>query len=108
MNDSARLALMADSIGNIEEFLYAIDSYELFIQSKVLCHAVVYNLQCIGESVYKLSREYVDTHPQIDWASIEGLRHILVHDYYQINMKTVWGIIQQDIPFLKSYLETEA
>jgi uncharacterized protein with HEPN domain len=107
MNDPARLALMADAIGNIEEFLSSVDSYELFVQNKVLCHAIIYNLQCIGESVYKLSREYVAAHPQMDWAAIEGLRHVLVHDYYQVNMETVWGIIQQDIPVLKTFLESD-
>ena len=59
MNDPARLALMIEAIGNIEEFLSSVESYELFVQNKVLCHAVIYNLQCIGESVYKLSRKYV-------------------------------------------------
>lgn len=47
-------------------------------------------------------------HPQIDWAAIEGLRHVLVHDYYQVNMETIWGIIQQDISALKTFLKTEA
>lgn len=108
MNDPARLALMIEAIGNIEEFLSSVESYELFVQNKVLCHAVIYNLQCIGESVYKLSRKYVTNHPQIDWAAIEGLRHVLVHDYYQVNMETIWGIIQQDIPALKTFLKTEA
>lgn len=108
MNDPARLALMVEAIGNIEEFLSSVESYELFVQNKVLCHAVIYNLQCIGESVYKLSREYVAAHPLIDWAAIEGLRHVLVHDYYQINMETVWGIIQQDIPGLKTFLSSES
>lgn len=108
MNDPARLALMVEAIGNIEEFFSSVESYELFIQNKILCHAVIYNLQCIGESVYKLSREYVAAHPQIDWAAIEGLRHVLVHDYYQVNMETVWGIIKQDVPALKRFLETEA
>ena len=108
MNDPARLALIEESIGNIEEFLSAMDSYELFVQNKVLCHAVIYNLQCIGESVYKLSKEYIAEHPQIDWAAIEGLRHVLVHDYYQVDMETVWGIIKQDIPVLKSFLDSEA
>ncbi len=108
INDPARLSLMADAISNIEEFLSSVDSYELFVQNKILCHAVIYNLQCIGESVYKLSREYVTNHPQIDWAAIEGLRHVLVHDYYQVNMETIWGIIQQDISALKTFLKTEA
>lgn len=33
--------------------------------------------------------------------AIEGLRHVLVHDYYTVNMETVWMILQSDLPELK-------
>lgn len=108
INDPARLELMRESIGNIEEFLTNVHTSDQFISNKILCHAVIYNLQCIGESVYKLSRDYISTHPQMDWAAIERLRHVLVHDYYQVDMETIWGIIEQDLPNLKTFLQKEA
>ena len=104
VNDPARIQLMMDSIANIEEFLLGVESYESFESNKILCHAVIYNLQCIGESVYMLSKDYKDTHHGMDWEAIEGLRHVLVHDYYQVNMVTIWGIIQQDLQPLKMFL----
>ena len=104
INDPARLQLMIEAIDNINEFVKGVSTYEDFSSNKVLCHAVVYNLQCIGENVYRLSREFIDTHPEIDWASIEGLRHVLVHDYYTVNMEMVWAIIQKDLPGLRDYL----
>lgn len=105
INDPARLELMKESIANIEDFLADVHTYDQFKSNKVLCHAVIYNLQCIGESVYKLSREYLSSHPQMDWAAIEGMRHVLVHDYYQVDMETIWGILEQDLPSLKRFLE---
>ena len=36
--------------------------------------------------------------------AIEGLRHVLVHDYYTVNMGMVWTILQKDLPELKAYL----
>lgn len=95
---------MLESILNIEEFVSTVENFEQFAPNKVMCHAVCYNLQCIGESVYKLSKEYVASHPQIDWEAIEGLRHVLVHDYYQVDFGTVWEIVQKDLPLLKTYL----
>lgn len=106
INDPARLELMQEAIGNIEEFITGTESCESFVANKILCHAVVYNLQCIGECSYKLSRDYVSTHPEIDWEAIEGLRHVLVHDYYTVDMATVWAIVVKDLPALKHYLET--
>jgi len=98
---------MKEAIHNIEEFMSGTDTCEAFVSNKLLCHAVVYNLQCIGECSYKLSRNYVMNNPEIDWESIEGLRHVLVHDYYQVDMKTVWAIIEKDLPVLEHYLATE-
>lgn len=96
---------MLDSIANIKEFMAGVESYEDFAGKKVLCHAVIYNLQCIGESVYMLSEDFRNENPDVDWDAIEGLRHVLVHDYYQVNMETVWGILQEDLMPLKEFLE---
>ena len=40
----------------------------------------------------------------MDWEAIEGLRHVLVHDYYQVNLEMIWQIIEKDMPYLKEYL----
>ena len=107
INDPARLALMKEAISNIEAFIVGTDSCEAFVANKLLCHAVVYNLQCIGECSYKLSREYVLSHREIDWEAMEGLRHVLVHDYYTVDMGTVWEILKKDLPVLKDYLNNQ-
>ncbi len=56
---------MMEAIRNIEEFMAGTDTCEAFVANKLLCHAVVYNLQCIGECSYKLSRSYVEEHRSI-------------------------------------------
>lgn len=106
MNDPARLELIRESIENIESFLEDTETCEAFIANKVLCHAVVYNLQCIGESVYRLSNEFTSSHPGIDWEAIKGLRHVLVHDYYNVDMKTIWVILEHDLPELKETIDS--
>ena len=98
---------MLESITNIEEFLVNVKEYSAFASNKVLCHAVVYNLQCIGESVYMLSLDFKRKHPEMDWDAIAGMRHVLVHDYYQVNMETVWKIVEKDLLPLKSYVEKQ-
>ena len=105
LNDGIRINLMLEAIANIEQFMAGGPSYEEFTANKLLCHAVIYNLQCIGESAYKLSREYVQAHPEEDWEAIEGLRHVLVHDYYAVDMSTIGAILESDLPKLKAYLE---
>ncbi len=104
-NDPIRLQLILENINNIEEFTSGINSFEEFTANKILTHAVVYNLQCIGESVYKLSHEFTSSHLGMDWDAIKGLRNVLVHDYYAVNIGKVWAILQNDVPELKKYLQ---
>lgn len=40
----------------------------------------------VGEAVYKLTKEFKESHTETPWRMIEKMRHILVHDYYQINL----------------------
>ena len=62
VNDKERLNLMLEAISNIEEFLTGIYSLEAFSDDKMKRHAICYNLQCIGENCYKLSREFIKEH----------------------------------------------
>ena len=105
-NDKARLELMIEAIDTINEYLKTVTSFEEFQANKLLCHGVVYNLQCIGECAYKLSRPFIDTHKETDWQGMEGLRHVLVHDYYNINIATVWAIVTNDLQPLKLTIKT--
>ena len=104
VNDGVRLSLMLESIANIASFMEGVESLEEFKSDKMLCHAVVYNLQCIGEGAYMLSKDFVAAHNDMNWAAIAGLRHVLVHDYYQVDFETVWWVVQKDLAPLKDYI----
>ena len=105
VNDKAHLELILKSICNIYEFTEHCGSYEQFENNKLCCHAVTYNVQCIGESVYKMSDEFKETHPDVEWHLISGWRHILVHDYYQVSFKFIWNVIKQDLKPLQEKIE---
>ena len=104
VNDKDRLDLMMEAISNIEEFITGINTLEAFSDDKLKRHAICYNLQCIGENCYKLSREFIREHTGINWKSIEGLRHVLVHDYYNVTTEILWNIITEDLEPLKTNL----
>ena len=59
----------------------------------------------IGESVNKLSLEFVDLHKEIDWVSVIGFRNIAVHRYESLDNEMAWEIIIKDVPRLKSVCE---
>lgn len=104
--------------GRLEHILTAIDyiaafteglGYEDLVNDPLHLHAVTHNIQIIGEAVYKITDAFKEGHPETPWQMIEKMRHILVHDYYQINSEVLWDILQNDLQPLREqvvrYLE---
>ena len=88
------------AINNVEEYTKDL-SEEQLKESKLYLHATIYNVQIIGEAVYKLTKDFKKEHPETPWPLIEKMRHILVHDYFRINFEILWTVIKEDIPLLK-------
>ena len=101
--DKDRLEHILEAIGNVETYTEGFD-LEMLSSDKLRLHACVYNVQIIGEAIYKLTHEFKDSHPETPWRMIEKMRHILVHDYYQINLDILWQVIEDDLPVLKEQI----
>ncbi|MBP0028221.1 DUF86 domain-containing protein [Roseofilum sp. Guam] len=66
--------------------------------------AVIRRITIIGEATKRLSAEFKQNHPQIEWQEVAGMRDVVVHDYNRVNVRMVWDVVQQDIPQLISVL----
>ncbi len=66
----------------------------------VLFYGLSKMVEIIGEAAYKITREFKESHGELPWRQIEGMRHILVHGYYRINPEVLWDVIENDIPAL--------
>ena len=58
----------------------------------------------VGEAANRLPEDFTRRHADIPWPKIVGLRHRIVHDYFDIDLEIVWQIIQQELPPLKERL----
>ena len=104
VRDIERLQHISDAINIIMEHKDEMELDEV-IKNPILYFGYVKHLEIIGEAVYKLTKEFKANHSEVEWDAISGLRHILVHGYYQINPYQVWNIIQNDIPVFKPKIE---
>lgn len=99
----------------MEHILQAIDNLQRFTndcvaddvqENGILFFALVKNIEIIGEASYMLTNEFRESHPTTEWRDIIAMRHVLVHGYHTISPGHVWSVIQQDIPVLKTQIET--
>ena len=67
-------------------------------------YGIVKNIEIIGEASYRLTKAFRDSHPQTPWSYIIRMRHVLVHDYFRINMKEVKKVINDDLEPLRSQI----
>ncbi len=99
-----RLKDIIQAIENIER--YSALGREKFMRDELIQSWVIRHLQIIGESARALPQHIRDTEPGIPWSKIIGMRHILVHDYFEIDREIVWGVVENELPSLKDKAET--
>jgi uncharacterized protein with HEPN domain len=62
-------------------------------------------LEVIGEAARGVSPEFRNSHPDLPWKNMVGMRDRLIHGYYDINLDVVWKTVTEDLPPLISQLE---
>jgi len=102
--DNERLLHMLEAIDNIFEFVNG-KSFEVYKKDKILRFAIIKNLKIIGEAAYLLTKDFKNKHDSIEWGDIIGMRHILVHGYYQIKDEIIWATIETELEPLKVKLQ---
>lgn len=80
-------------------------TYEQFSGDKIRFAAVSYGTLVIGEAAYMLSKEFKESHPATPWRQIEGMRHHIVHGYFQVRPDMIWNVMQNDLLPLRQQVE---
>jgi uncharacterized protein with HEPN domain len=101
--DRERLRDICEAIHRINEKIPP-DKDE-FIRSDLLQVWVLYHIQVIGEAANGISAEFRNRHKEIPWKDIVAMRHLLVHQYFGIDLDEVWNTTQQDIPRLQQQIQ---
>lgn len=78
--------------------------YGQFSANSVLVEACVFNLSQMGELANKVDTAFAESHPDIPWRLLYGLRNRIVHDYEGVNLQLIWEIIQDDLPAFRDKL----
>jgi uncharacterized protein with HEPN domain len=99
-DDRVRLGDILEAIERIDK--YAGQGREALRDDELIQTWVVHHLMIIGEACRALSPEFRAAHPEDVWALAGGLRNVIVHEYFGIDLEIVWGVIERDLPVLKN------
>jgi len=99
-DQSAFLNHILDAIKKIEKYIQGIDE-EAFKKNDLVQDGVIRQIEIIGEAVKRLSDDITSQSPQVPWQDIAGMRDKLIHDYFGVDIDTVWLTVQKDISEFK-------
>jgi uncharacterized protein with HEPN domain len=103
LGDRARVQHMLEAIELVERFMYGRAMDDL-ANDAMLRFATVKQLEIIGEAASRITAGTLALEPSVPWKRVVLMRHILVHDYYRIDVPTVWSTTQDDLKPLKEAL----
>ncbi len=101
--DDQRLRDILEAIAAIGR--HATDDHGRFQRDEPLRWFFRAQVQIIGEASFKLSDAVRHAHSDVPWKSIIGMRHILVHDYFDVEWEVLWEVLQTRIAPLRAQVE---
>jgi uncharacterized protein with HEPN domain len=94
---------MLESLEKIERYATEL-TFERFARDDRTVDAVVRNLEVIGEAARQIPSEVRERYPEVPWRRVIGLRNVVVHEYFAVDVEIVWTVVRQSLPELKEAL----
>ncbi len=98
-----------DARDRLEDILHAIEEVERRVEEQLpdaaLHDALCFQLLVIGEAVKHLDPDDRAAGSGVPWQRIAGLRDIIVHEYFRIELSRILDIVARDIPPLRAAIE---
>ena len=98
-----RLRDIHDAIAKIMK--YTNQGRHSFDQNELVQSWVIYHLRVIGEAARTVPQDFKGRHPEIPWERFSDMRHMLLHNYFEIDPNSVWKAVEHDLPNLKTSVD---
>lgn len=80
-------------------------SFDELVADKRTYYSVIKNVEIVGEAAFMLTSDFKKSHPEIPWKVVQGMRHVLVHDYATIDPKELYNTAVNDMKPLRQQVE---
>ena len=98
-DDQVYLAHIRDALQQISAYTAGMD-YDGFLGNRMAQDAVIREFEIVGEATKNLSESFREDHPLIPWKDLAGFRDKLIHQYFGVDLATVWQSVVDDVPVL--------
>ncbi len=103
-NNFTYLNHILTSIKLIEEYSQG-KKYDDLAANNMMQDAIIRQIEIIGEATSRISVVFKSEHPDLPWVDMKDMRNKLIHNYFGVNIKHVWNVVEQDIQPLKLQIE---
>jgi uncharacterized protein with HEPN domain len=101
--DALYLRHILEAVQKIET--YTAGGREAFMDGSHWQDATIRQLEIVGEATKQLSAELRAAYPDGPWRRVAGLRDVLIHDYFGVELTAIWQLTQIEIPRLRNRVE---
>jgi len=99
-----RLEDMLKAMQRINRFIRTL-TFQEFCDNEMAVDAVIRNVELIGEAARFIPTDFENQHPEIPWASMRGMRNIMIHRYFDTDLGILWNTVSSDVPPLIPIVE---
>jgi len=103
-SDFLYLEHIQESIRKIEKYTKNMNLAE-FLEDEVIQDVVIRQFEIIGEASNHISELTTTKITDVPWSDIVGFRNVLIHDYFEVDLRAVWSTVKNDLPNLKDNVE---
>lgn len=94
---------MLEAAEKAEHFVAGMD-FAAFKGDEKTAFAVVRALEIIGEAARHIPEPLRKRYPEVPWEDVVGMRNIVVHGYFSVDLEVIWRTVQDDLPPLRASL----
>lgn len=105
LDDRVRLRHMLDAAREAVGFAHGRTREDLDTD-RMLRRALKDCIQEVGEAAARMTDEGRARVPQLPWTQIVGMRHRIVHVYYDLDPNALWEVVARDLPALAEAIES--
>lgn len=102
-NPEIFLRHILESISEIEKNTKNLN-FKMFYKTTQTQDAVIRRLEIIGEAVKNIPEDIREKNLDVPWANIAGMRDVLIHDYFGVDIRLVWNVVIDRLPDLKKQI----